>query len=62
MLSDAFADIKPSSVPMFIAMQLVGGGLAIALLRWWQPQLPVVGLVIRHDSEASSASKEPSHA
>jgi arsenate reductase (thioredoxin) len=32
MLSDSFAGIKPSSAPMFIAMQLVGGLLAFALI------------------------------
>jgi arsenate reductase len=32
-LSDSFAGIKPSSVPMFIVMQLVGTALAIALIR-----------------------------
>ncbi|CAA9363570.1 MAG: Aquaporin Z [uncultured Nocardioidaceae bacterium] len=32
MFSDTFAGIAPSSVPMFIAMQLVGGTLALALI------------------------------
>jgi glycerol uptake facilitator-like aquaporin len=32
MLSDTFAGIAPSSVPMFIAMQLLGGALALALI------------------------------
>jgi len=32
MFSDTFAGIAPASVPMFIAMQLIGGGLALALI------------------------------
>jgi len=37
MLSDTFAGIKPSSAPMFILMQLVGGLLAYALIRFIYP-------------------------
>ena len=33
MLSDSFAGIAPGSVPMFVLMQLVGGGLGLALVR-----------------------------
>ncbi len=33
-LSDSFAGIEPSSVPMFILMQLVGAGIAFALIRY----------------------------
>jgi glycerol uptake facilitator-like aquaporin len=36
-VSDTFAGISPASVPMFVAMQLVGGGLAIGLLRLLHP-------------------------
>ena len=36
-LSDSFAGIKPSSAPMFIAMQLVGAGIAYALIRFLYP-------------------------
>ena len=34
MLSDTFAGIAPSSVPMFVLMQLVGGVLALGLVRF----------------------------
>jgi glycerol uptake facilitator-like aquaporin len=34
MLSDSFAGIKPSSAPMFIAMQLVGAFVAFGLIRY----------------------------
>jgi glycerol uptake facilitator-like aquaporin len=36
-LSDTFAGISPASVPMFVLMQLVGGGLAVGLLRVLHP-------------------------
>lgn len=37
MLSDTFAGIDPAAVPMFVLMQLVGGALALGLLRVLQP-------------------------
>ena len=36
-LSDTFAGIEPSSAPMFIVMQIVGVGVAVALLRFLFP-------------------------
>lgn len=36
-LSDTFAGISPASAPMFVLMQLVGGGLALGLLRLLHP-------------------------
>ncbi|HEX9259878.1 MAG TPA: aquaporin, partial [Acidimicrobiales bacterium] len=36
-LSDTFAGIRPSSVPMFIAMQIVGAVLAYGLVRFIYP-------------------------
>jgi glycerol uptake facilitator-like aquaporin len=36
-LSDTFAGISPASVPMFVLMQLLGGGLALGLLRVLHP-------------------------
>ena len=36
-LSDSFAGISPASVPMFVLMQLVGGGLALGVLRLLHP-------------------------
>ena len=38
MLSDTFAGIAPGSVPMFVLMQLVGGGLGLALVRLLFPR------------------------
>ncbi|MEO5898682.1 MAG: MIP/aquaporin family protein [Ilumatobacteraceae bacterium] len=37
-LSDSFAGIKPSSAPMFVAMQAIGALLAFALIRFIYPQ------------------------
>jgi len=36
-LSDTFAGIEPGSAPMFVLMQLLGGGLAAALVAWLFP-------------------------
>lgn len=38
MFSDTFAGIAPGSVPMFILMQLVGGAVAVAAIRFLFPQ------------------------
>ena len=38
MLSNTFAGIRPSSAPMFIVMQLVGGVLAYGLIRFIYPR------------------------
>jgi glycerol uptake facilitator-like aquaporin len=39
-LSDTFAGIHPGSVPAFVACQLAGAGLALALMRFLYPPLP----------------------
>ena len=39
MFSDSFAGISPASVPAYVVMQLVGGGLAMATARWLYPDL-----------------------
>jgi arsenate reductase len=38
MFSDSFAGIKPSSVPMFIVMQLVGAVIGFVLIRFLYPR------------------------
>ena len=48
-LTDTFAGIRPSSAPMFIVMQILGGLAAIALGHFWNPRLPAVDLVVPHD-------------
>jgi glycerol uptake facilitator-like aquaporin len=39
-LSDTFAGISPGSVPAFVACQVAGAGLALALMRFLYPPLP----------------------
>jgi arsenate reductase len=48
-LSNTFAGISPSSVPMFIVMQLLGATIAIAAARFWYPDLDADDLVVPHD-------------
>lgn len=48
-LTDTFAGIKPSSVPLFVVMQFVGGLLAIVLVRWWHPRLDADDIVVPHE-------------
>jgi uncharacterized membrane protein len=38
MFSDTFAGIAPSSVPMFVLMQLLGGLLALGLITLLYPR------------------------
>ncbi|MDT4978111.1 MAG: hypothetical protein QOG98_3869, partial [Pseudonocardiales bacterium] len=42
MLSNSFAGIAPSSVPMFVLMQLVGGLLGYGLVRALYPNAPAI--------------------
>lgn len=52
-LTDTFAGIEPSSAPGFIAAQLVGGLLAVALAKFLFPDVPALDLIVPHDrSEA----------
>jgi glycerol uptake facilitator-like aquaporin len=53
-LTNTFAGIKPSSVPAFIAAQVVGGLLAVALARFLYPDLPAAELVVPHDHAAAA--------
>jgi len=53
-LSNTFAGIAPSSVPMFIAMQVVGGCIAVLGARFWYPDLPADAVVVpREAAEAA---------
>jgi arsenate reductase len=42
MLSDTFAGIAPASVPMFLLLQLVGGGAAVAVVAVLYPSVAAV--------------------
>ena len=49
-LSDTFAGIDPTSVPAFVAMQLVGGALAVLTVRFLYPDIADVAddVVVAH--------------
>jgi glycerol uptake facilitator-like aquaporin len=49
-LSNTFAGIAPSSVPMFVVMQVIGALLAVALGAFLFPGLPAADLVVPHES------------
>ncbi len=49
MLSDSFAGIKPSSVPAFIAFQLIGAILAVGLAKFLHPDVAADDLVVPHE-------------
>jgi glycerol uptake facilitator-like aquaporin len=51
-LSNTFAGISPSSVPMFVVMQVAGALIAVALGRYWNPNIPAIDLVVPHELEA----------
>jgi arsenate reductase len=48
-LSNTFAGIEPSSVPMFVVMQIVGGLVAVFAARFWYPDLPADAVVVPHE-------------
>jgi glycerol uptake facilitator-like aquaporin len=48
-LTDTFAGIRPSSVPMFIAMQFAGGLVGVAAGRYWYPQRRAAELLVEHE-------------
>jgi glycerol uptake facilitator-like aquaporin len=48
-LTDTFAGIAPSSVPPFVAAQLVGGLLAVALTCYLHPDRARADLLVPHD-------------
>jgi glycerol uptake facilitator-like aquaporin len=53
MFSDTFAGIAPSSVPGFIAFQLVGAAIAVGAIRVLYPDAPRVAsrVVVPHDAD-----------
>ena len=64
MFSDTFAGIAPSSVPAFIAAQIVGGALAIGIIKALYPAITpadAAGIVVPHDSDAGRAPADAAH-
>jgi len=57
-LSDTFAGIAPGSAPMFLLMQLLGGGLAYALIRVLYPAPPMIAATIA-DTAVDAAPPSP---
>ena len=61
MFSDTFAGIAPSSVPAFIAAQIIGGALAVAVIRALYPRLTAADaadiIVPHHEDEAGPAAR-----
>ena len=52
--SDTFAGITPSSVPLFVIMQVIGGGIAYALVRLLYPDAPARAARITRRSETAA--------
>ena len=75
MFSDTFAGIAPSSVPAFMAAQVIGGALAVVVIRALYPRLTpaqAAGIIIphhqdqagpatAHDGESAPAASPPGH-
>jgi len=59
MFSDTFAGIAPSSVPPFIAAQILGGIVGVGVIRALYPAITsadAAGIIVPHDSQAGRAS------
>ena len=54
-LSDTFAGIKPSSVPGFVAAQIVGAVAAAALAAFLYPNLESLDVVVPHEHDLPAA-------
>ena len=59
MLSDTFAGIAPSSVPMFVLLQLVGGALAVGAVMVLYPNAAEVADDLTHLDFALPTTQEP---
>jgi glycerol uptake facilitator-like aquaporin len=61
MFSDTFAGIAPSSVPTFIAAQVIGGALALVVIKVLYPDLTgaeAADIVVPHQTAAPASIKE----
>ena len=61
MFSDTFAGIAPSSVPSFIAAQILGGILAVMLIKVLYPAITpadAAGIIVPHDSDMARAAHD----
>jgi arsenate reductase len=57
--TDTFAGIKPSSVPAFIAFQLVGGAIAVVLIRTLYPDVADVAgnVIVPHEPQLENTNR-----
>jgi glycerol uptake facilitator-like aquaporin len=61
MFSDTFAGIAPGSVPSFIGAQIIGGGLAIAIIKALYPAITpaeAASIIVPHDSSPARAAHD----
>jgi glycerol uptake facilitator-like aquaporin len=64
MFSDTFAGIAPSSVPSFIAAEIVGGALAIGVIKMLYPGITpaqAADIIVPHQDQAETASARAAH-
>ena len=64
MFSDTFAGIAPSSVPPFIAAQILGGILAAGIIKALYPAITAAdaaGIIVPHDSDAGRVPAPAAH-
>ena len=59
MLSNSFAGIAPSSVPMFFVMQLMGGGLAVVAVHLLYPAVGLAAADVVVPHAQSEPAREP---
>jgi len=59
-ITNTFAGIRPSSAPMFVAMQLIGGALALAVVRILYPHVAdsAADVVLPHPADNGSHRTE----
>ena len=64
MFSDTFAGIAPSSVPSFIGAQIIGGALAIGIIKALYPAITpadAADIIVPHDGDAGRAPARATH-
>ena len=64
MFSDTFAGIAPSSVPPFIAAEIIGGALAIVVIKALYPRLTqaeAAQIIVPHQDQARQAATRAAH-
>ncbi len=56
-LSDTFAGIRPSSVGVFVGMQVAGGLVAVVLVRFLHPDVAARDAVVPHEHQAMATDR-----